>query len=444
MSTEVCRSALFVDFDNVFIGLNRQEPELARRFAGEPGRWVEWLQRGLQIPVGSWLSPTRRILVRRCYLNPQAFWGWRPYFIRDAFETIDCPPLTKQGKTSADVHMVLDIVDFLSEGAHIDEFIILSADADFTPVLLKLRKYDRRSIVLAIGPSSSSYTTASDLVIDQVAFLEFLASGDVEPTTTPETTSQATLVRPPSEQYGAIAKTIREIVARSSSPVSLAALADGVRSRHPDVGPDWAGHASFSALLADLNLSGLSRAFTGPGYLYDPDRHVAPATDATKVDLLVSENPRLREVAKRVSDLTGAPYLPPSTYSELFEIIAKKINEDGYQMTRTSKAVRDEAYERHLAVSRQSVNFVLQGITYSGHRLGKADEVAGNLASAFRRNVLNLCARNQVDLAQEDEQLVTVWLLGSDAHGEGQRMETPETAESQPAAASESTDPNQE
>jgi hypothetical protein len=416
----VCRSALFVDFDNVFISLSRQDVELAHRFASDPGRWVEWLQRSLPIPPDSWLSPARRILVRRCYLNPRSFGNWRPYFIRDAFETIDCPPLTRQGKTSADVHMVLDIVDVLSGSTPIDEFIILSADADFTPVLLKLRKYDRRSIVLAIGPSSSSYTAASDLVIDQEEFLEFLAPGEPEPTVDvervappPPRPSSAPMQAP--TQPEEIARTVRELVARSSNPVSLAALAAGVRSRHGNLS-DWGGYGSFSALLDHLNLTGLSRTHTAPGYLYDPERHAAPSAEVSKVDSLASENAQLRDVAKRVSDLTDTPYLPPGTYAELFSILAQKINSDGYQMTRISKAVRDECYERKLSVSRQSVNFVLQGIAYSGHRFGKSTEVPQELAQAFRKNTLNLCARNMVSLTPEDEKLVSLWLVGPESN----------------------------
>jgi uncharacterized LabA/DUF88 family protein len=52
---------------------------------------------------------------------------------------VDCPPLTQRGKTSADVYMVMDVLDALEHKTEFDEFIILSSDADFTPVLLRLR-----------------------------------------------------------------------------------------------------------------------------------------------------------------------------------------------------------------------------------------------------------------------------------------------------------------
>jgi len=97
---------------------------------------------------------------------------FRPYFTRSAFEVVDCPPLTSGGKTSADIQMVMDILDALGHATRFEEFIILSGDADFTPMLLRLSKHDRRSAVLAIGPASVAYKAACDLLIDQDTFLE--------------------------------------------------------------------------------------------------------------------------------------------------------------------------------------------------------------------------------------------------------------------------------
>jgi hypothetical protein len=162
------RSALFVDFDNIYLGLQNEDPRAAEQFATHPGRWLRWLQEDL--PDDS--RAGRKILSRRCYLNPSQFSRFRPYFIRSAFEVVDCPPLTRGGKTSADIQMVMDIMDALGHVTRFEEFIILSGDADFTPVLLRLSRYDRRSVVLAAGPASAAYKAACDLLIDQDTFLE--------------------------------------------------------------------------------------------------------------------------------------------------------------------------------------------------------------------------------------------------------------------------------
>ncbi len=180
------RSALFVDFDNIYLRLQQEDPRAAEQFATHPNRWLTWLRDGLPLEgselverseragsgPGGALQPRRKILFRRCYLNPLHFGRYRPDFSRAAFEVVDCPPLTSSGKTSADIHMVMDILDALQHQTHFDEFILLSGDADFTPVLLRLSKHDRRSAVLAIGPAAAAFKAACDLLIDEDTFLE--------------------------------------------------------------------------------------------------------------------------------------------------------------------------------------------------------------------------------------------------------------------------------
>jgi hypothetical protein len=166
------RSALFVDFDNIYLGLQREDPNAAEQFATNPSHWLQWLQEKLPDPTADdGTRQRRKILFRRCYLNPSQFGRFRPYFTRSAVEVVDCPPLTSGGKTSADIQMVMDILDALGHATRFEEFIILSGDADFTPVLLRLSKHDRRSSVLAVGPASVAYKAACDLLIDQDTFL---------------------------------------------------------------------------------------------------------------------------------------------------------------------------------------------------------------------------------------------------------------------------------
>ena len=165
------RSALFVDFDNIYLSFANQDQQLAHQFATTPDRWLAWLEQKMPCTNLSAEEGERRILIRSCYLNPQSFAAFRPYFIRSAFEVVDCPPLTSRGKTSTDIHMVMDILDALSHATHFDEFIIMSGDADFTPVLLRLRKFARRSAVLSAGYVSPAYKAACDYMISQDDFI---------------------------------------------------------------------------------------------------------------------------------------------------------------------------------------------------------------------------------------------------------------------------------
>ena len=153
-------SALYVDFDNIYTRFLNTDPEAAKAFGTMPQRWIKWLEsHALRMLYGDGVR--RRILKRMCYLNPQRHHEFRNFFSRAAFRVVDCPPLTNQGKTSTDIHLVMDCMDDLSHSTRFDEFIILSGDADFTPLLMRLQEHARRTLVLAVGYSSPAYTAAA-------------------------------------------------------------------------------------------------------------------------------------------------------------------------------------------------------------------------------------------------------------------------------------------
>ena len=270
------KSALFVDFDNVYSGLRKLDPASADHFARKPGEWISWLIESLCLPEHSPAGAKRRVLVRRCYLNPQAYQRFRPSFNLAGFEIVDCPALTSEGKTSTDIHMVLDIVDLLQHEAHYDEFIVFSADADFTPVLRKLRRWDRRTTVLAIGFPSAAYRASADLLIDQDDFVRnALGFND-------ETESQQTVLvaaNPPAEVSATAFKLIRQAVAESTGPVPLAKLASLILSKINGMdASSWAGFGSFRALIESKGLSPLVVTWDGGGAVHDPKRHTLPAS----------------------------------------------------------------------------------------------------------------------------------------------------------------------
>ena len=164
-------SALYVDFDNIYTRLAEQDAELGRAFGAMPHRWVKWLEiHALRILYGEGVR--RRILKRMCYMNPQCYQEFRPFFIRAAFQVVDCPPLTQQGKTSADIHLVMDCMDDLSHSTRFEEFLILSGDADFTPMLIRLQEHARRTLVLSVGHAAPAYTAAASWRIREDWFIQ--------------------------------------------------------------------------------------------------------------------------------------------------------------------------------------------------------------------------------------------------------------------------------
>ena len=270
------KSALFVDFDNVFSGLRRLDPVAADRFALRPLDWIQWLTQSLPAPPHSPDGAARRLLVRRCYLNPQVYQRFRPAFNRAGFEIIDCPAMTSEGKTSTDIHMVLDIVDLLQHQVHYDEFIVFSADADFTPVLRKLRRWDRRTTVLAIGFPSAAYQASADLLIDQDEFIR-AGLGFEEPEPLPPPSVPA---RPKADVARDVSSFIARTVAASGKPVSLPWIASKLPAEVAGLDPaDWAGFTNFRTLVDSLKLEPLVVKWDA-GVVLDPARHVTPERSA--------------------------------------------------------------------------------------------------------------------------------------------------------------------
>ena len=285
-----CLSAVFVDYDNIYMSLKRKSEDAAKRFAKEAARWLRDIEGGKLITPtnASFGSASRRIVMNRCYGNPvprrnphdnstdmSSFPFVRHHFLRAGFEVIDCPPLTAQLKNSADIRMVMDIRDLLLHDTYFDEFIILSGDADFTPVLIRLRAHARRTVVFANDFTAAPYTAICDGEIREAALIELILAG--EPVDGAREEAGGAVPK------GKIEEARREILAEviagvraSASPVPLEALADrALRAlgHERTIATGWAGAGSFRELLRrslpdEIKLTG------DPPYLaFDPKRH---------------------------------------------------------------------------------------------------------------------------------------------------------------------------
>src|SRR5262245_48606631 len=285
-----CLSAVFVDYDHIYLSLKRKSEEAAKRFAKEAPRWLREIESGRLITAtnAQFGAAPRRIAMNRCYGNPvprrnphdnstdmSSFPFVRHHFLRSGFEVIDCPPLTAQLKNSADIRMVMDVRDLLLHETYFDEFIILSGDADFTPVLIRLRAHARRTVVFANDFTAAPYTAICDGEIREAALIELILAGEL-----PDGARDEAGAAPP---RGRIEEARREILAEviagvraSAAPVPLEALADrALRAlgHEKTIATGWAGAGSFRELLRrglpdEIKLTG------DPPYLaFDAKRH---------------------------------------------------------------------------------------------------------------------------------------------------------------------------
>ena len=242
------KSALYVDFDNVFGSLSRQNATAEKVFAGYPHKWVAWLEAG-----GDGGEP-RDILVRRVYLNPKDFGNFRFRFTNAGFQTVDCPSFTRHGKNSADIQMVMDIMDALNHPTRFDEFIILSADSDFTPVLLRLREHGRLTTVYSTEMTAAPLKGAASRELHDYEFIE-KALGVKDPhraarEEAAEALAEARTVDDPAEELAFVAGAVVEEVAGARGPVPLAELPHIIRAAYPPfLGSNWLGYHSLRGLV---------------------------------------------------------------------------------------------------------------------------------------------------------------------------------------------------
>lgn len=187
-------TTVFVDYDNVYLSLKRKSEEAAKRFSKDAGRWIREIEAGrLMTPTNGILDQgPRRIVMNRCYGNPvprrnqsdnstdmSSFPFVRHHFLRAGFEVVDCPPLTAQLKNSADIRMVMDVRDILTHDTYFEEFVILSGDADFTPLLHRLRSHARRTVIYSNDNTAAPYTAICDAEIREADFLTLLLEGQL-------------------------------------------------------------------------------------------------------------------------------------------------------------------------------------------------------------------------------------------------------------------------
>ena len=139
---ELTNMAVFCDFENIALGVQDAKYE---KFA--IGKVLERL-----LLKGS-------ILVKKAYCDWDRYKAFKPVMHEAAFELIEIPHLRQSGKNSADIRMVVDALDLCYTKAHVETFVIISGDSDFSPLVSKLRENDK--MVIGVGVKNSS----SDLLI---------------------------------------------------------------------------------------------------------------------------------------------------------------------------------------------------------------------------------------------------------------------------------------
>src|SRR5215468_9005736 len=479
-------SAVFVDYDNIYLSLKRKSDEAAKRFARDAHLWLREIESGRLITGtnDAFTEDRRRIVMNRCYGNPvprrnthdnstdmNSFPFVRHHFLRAGFEVVDCPPLTAQLKNSSDIRMVMDVRDYLTHDTYFDEFIILSGDADFTPVLHRLRAHARRTVIFANYFTAAPYTAISDGEVRESDLIALILGNELPR----DAAAGERLVMPSAKSEDVRREILTEVVASvraASAPVPLEALAErAVRAlgHEKTIGTGWAGAGSFRELLRQ-QLPGEIKLSNEPPYLaFDPKRHGAalerrepagaalgsprtagkpaaletmPLTPAALQQALptsslpptrpgpgapavtrppppaaptppvqAGSSAAIQQSITRIQDACQAPPLAPHEYRLLFEVMAKEVSDNDLIGAQTLANITQRAQERGLDVRRDDVRFVLEVVSEADPWFEQGAS-ANLFAGRFRNFVVARCRGQGLNLSTDELDLIDAWFAG--------------------------------
>jgi len=141
---EITNMALFCDFENVALGV----------------RDAKYAQFDIK-KVLERLLLKGGIVVKKAYCDWERYKEFKATMHEAAFELIEIPHVRQSGKNSADIRMVVDALDLCYTKAHIDTFVIISGDSDFSPLVSKLRENNKYVIGIGVKDSTSDLLSAN-------------------------------------------------------------------------------------------------------------------------------------------------------------------------------------------------------------------------------------------------------------------------------------------
>ena len=229
MQIDERKIAVFIDFENVAMGVRES------RYGNFDINLV--LKR---------LVEKGKITVKRAYSDWHRYTEFKRAFHQAAIELIDVPQSRYSGKNSADIRMVVDALDLSYQRDHIDTFVLVSGDSDFSPLVSKLREYGRYVIGMGVKQSSS------DLLInncDEFIFYEDLVRPSTENTTLAPKLDG--LPRKKAEALRLVVETFEALQREGKEVIYGSAIKQTLVRKMPSFNEAYFGYPSFSRLLED-------------------------------------------------------------------------------------------------------------------------------------------------------------------------------------------------
>ncbi len=266
--SDTINMALFCDFENVALGVRD-----AKYAKFDIHKVLEHL-----LLKGS-------IVVKKAYCDWDRYKEFKPNMHEASFELIEIPHVRMSGKNSADIRMVVDALDLCYTKSHVDTFVIISGDSDFSPLVSKLRENNKTVIGVGVKNSSSDLLVAN---CDEFIFYDDLvrekptrrqpkkrpqgkpaAAGETSPKDSEDKTEEALEL---------VMQTVEALIAERGAEEKFwgSMVKQALKRRSPGFNESYYGFSSFSKLLdeaAARNMLQLEHDEKSGGYIIRSAAH---------------------------------------------------------------------------------------------------------------------------------------------------------------------------
>jgi uncharacterized protein (TIGR00288 family) len=224
--------AVFVDFENLALG-----------FKGKRDRRFE-IRKVLER-----LIEKGKLIVKKAYADWADYAEYKKPLHEAAIELIEIPKRAMTGKNSADIRLCVDALDLCYSKEHIDTFVIVSGDSDFSPLVSKLKENGKRVIGLGMKESSSN------LLVDNCD--EFIYYEDLErPLGIPPKIEQD-LPEKKKEAFQLLVDSVVALVRENKEVLWSSMVKETMKRKKPSFNESYHGYRTFSDLLEDAEKEGV-------------------------------------------------------------------------------------------------------------------------------------------------------------------------------------------
>ena len=241
--------AVFLDLENIAIGAREA------RFPAFDIRKV--LER---------LLLKGHIVVKKAYCDFDRYKDFKRGLHEAAFELIEIPHVRQSGKNSADIRMVVDALDLCYTKSHVDTFVIISGDSDFSPLVSKLRENDKTVVGMGVKKSTSDLFISN---CDEFLYYDDLVRGE-RPVARPRRASTKTAPAPAASEEGTegpspdralemVSQTLEALRAARGEDYEVrgSLIKQTIKRRHPGFNERAHGFRAFNELLLEAQKRGL-------------------------------------------------------------------------------------------------------------------------------------------------------------------------------------------